>query len=86
MTWQEIRKQLPNRWLLLEARDAHSESGKRIVEDFAILEQFDDSPSAMRAYRTAHQVDPHREMYVLHTDRAEPDIQERRWLGIRVAG
>lgn len=39
----------------------------------------------MSAYGELHHLDPQRELYVLHTDRPDLDIEERRWLGIRGA-
>ena len=37
----------------------------------------------MKGYMSLHHEEPHRELYVFHTDRQELDILERRWLGIR---
>lgn len=31
MQWQEIRKHYPEQWLLVEAVEAHSDAGKRIL-------------------------------------------------------
>lgn len=36
---------------------------------------------AMRAYKRLHKETPHRELYVLHTNRKEINISERRWAG-----
>ncbi|MBS1249796.1 MAG: hypothetical protein MAG431_01380 [Chloroflexi bacterium] len=83
MKWKEIREMFPEQWLLLEATEAHSKSGKRIVEEFGIIDAFPDSISAMKKYGKLHQENPWNEYYVLHTDREDPDIHERFWLGIR---
>lgn len=87
MTWQEIRKQLPNRWLLIEALKAHSQDGRRIIDDYAIVGIYDeqDSSPALDAYDKLHQADRTRELYVVHTSEAEVEILERFWHGIRVA-
>jgi hypothetical protein len=85
MQWQEIRKRYPHQWLLLEAIDARSSEGQRIVDDIAVLETYSDGMSAMNGYRELHRREPHRELYVLHTDREALDITELRWLGIRAA-
>jgi len=83
MQWQEIRKHYPGQWLLVEALDAHSEAGKRIVEELAVVNTYGDAQAAMQEYTQLHRQAPARELYVLHTDRPVLDIDERRWLGIR---
>ncbi|KAA3660911.1 MAG: hypothetical protein DWQ04_18070 [Chloroflexi bacterium] len=83
MNWEEIRNLYPQQWLLVEAIKARSEANKRILEQLQVLQSFTDSPSAMKQYSQIHQQQPQRELYVLHTDRAELNITERRWIGIR---
>jgi hypothetical protein len=81
--WEKIRSHYPHQWLLVEAIKAHSESGKRILEELTVVNTFPDSRTAMRGYTQLHEQSPERELYVLHTDREQLDITERRWLGIR---
>ena len=83
MNWKNIRKNYPGKWVLVEAIEARSESGKRILEQLAVLNAFPDSLAAMRDYKKIHKRSPGREFYVLHTDRQSLDILERRWIGIR---
>ncbi len=83
MKWPEIRSYYPHRWLLVEAIKAYSEAGKRILQDLAVVDAFPDSTAAMRSYLKLHREAPERELLVLHTDREELDVSERRWLGIR---
>ncbi|WP_017755026.1 hypothetical protein [Calidifontibacillus oryziterrae] len=47
------------------------------------LEKFSNSPDAMKAYQEIHREDPTRELYVLHTSRKEPNIIEKKWVGVR---
>ena len=83
MKWAEIRSHYPHQWLLVEAIKAYSEAGKRILEDLAVVNAFSDSATAMRGYLKLHREAPGRELLVLHTDREELEVTERRWLGIR---
>ena len=83
MKWAEIRNHYPHQWLLVEAIKAYSEAGKRILEDLAVVNTFPDSTAAMRGYLSLHREAPGRELLVLHTDREELEVTERRWLGIR---
>lgn len=83
MTWQEIRNNFPEQWLLVEATKAHSKDMKRILEDLAVLQTFSSGKAAMRGYMELHRESPSRELYVLHTEREDLEIEELRWLGIR---
>lgn len=83
MHWQEIRNHYPQRWLLVEAVKARSDSSKRILEQLAVVNTFPDSATALKAYAELHREAPERELYVFHTSRETLDITERRWLGIR---
>ncbi len=86
MRWTEVRSQFPRQWLVVEALDARSELGKRLLEELAVVARFPDGESAMRAYLKFHRQAPERDLYVLHTDRQDLDITEQSWLGIRAAG
>jgi hypothetical protein len=83
MNWENVRENYPNQWVLVEAIEAHSESGKRIIDQLAVLNTFPDSLIAMRSYKELHKKSPNRELYVLHTNRKTLDISERKWIGIR---
>jgi hypothetical protein len=85
MPWPEIRERYPHQWLLLEATEAHSSGGQRILESLTVLETCPDGLFAMRRYGEIHVQDPHRELYVLHTDRETVEIEETHWAGIRAA-
>ena len=81
MKWEEIRRQYRQQWLLVEAIQARSKAGKRVLDDLAVLDTFPDSIVAMKRYAELHRQAPERELYVLHTDRSQLDIAERHWLG-----
>jgi hypothetical protein len=85
MTYSEVRQAHPNTWLLLEAFKAHSQDEYRILEDLAVLNVFETSLDALKAYRELHHINPTRELYVAHSSKPELIIKERVWLGIRSA-
>lgn len=85
MTWPEIRGQYPHEWLLVEAIRARSQGGRRLLDELAVVDRFPDGGAAMRGYLDLHRGFPDRELYVLHTDREDLDIEERFWLGLRPA-
>ncbi len=84
MKWVDVRQNYPGRWLLVEAIAAHSEEDRRVLEELAVIDAFDDSVAAWRRYTQLHHEAADREFYILHTDREELDITERVWLGIRL--
>ena len=70
--------------MLIEAVQAYTnEESERILEDVAPLKKFPNSPEAMRAYQELHRENPTRELYVLHTNRKNPNIIEKKWVGVR---
>ena len=85
MKWEEVRQRYPHQWMLVEAVQAHSEAGKRIVDQLSVINTFADSSTALNQYSHLHRQWPEREYFVLHTDRELLDIKERHWLGIRSA-
>jgi len=84
MKWEDVRNEYPNNWILLEAIEAHSDQGKRVVDKIAVLDKFNNSDKAMTAYRELHKKNPERELYVAHTKNKDLEIEERKWLGVRV--
>jgi hypothetical protein len=75
MTWQEIRDKYPHRWLVVEAIDAYTEKGKRVINHLEVVGVFgDDWKEAWEHYEKLHDEDKWREYYYLHTDRRELDI------------
>jgi hypothetical protein len=85
MTWEQIRQDYPDQWLLLEARQATTVDGKRVLLDLIVLGTFADSAAALHQYAAQRRQEPASELYVFHTSRATLDIEEHHWLGIRVA-
>jgi len=84
-TWEEIRRQFPRQWLLVEAIAAHSVEGRRVLDDIAVLDAFKEAASALKRYQEVRRSSPQSELYVVHTDRETLDITEVNWLGIRTA-
>lgn len=83
MRWVDVRERYPDRWLVVEAIEAHSEGGQRIVDQLAVVEVCPDGAAAMHVYRHLHQLHPDREYYFVHTSRDELSATERHWVGIR---
>jgi hypothetical protein len=86
MTWIDARRKYPHQWLLVEALLAHSDAGKRHLDELAVVDAYPDGEAALRAYLRLHRDAPMRELYVVHSDREELEITERSLLGLRAAG
>jgi hypothetical protein len=83
MRWEDVRAAHPDEWLIIEALDAHSLKGKRLLGQIAVVELCSDGAVAHRRYRELHVSHPERELYFVHTRNAALDIDERPWVGIR---
>lgn len=80
MQWEEIRHQYPHQWLLIEAVRAHSEAGKRVLDQLSVIGIFPDSVTAMKGHLQLHNENFDRELYVFHTDREQLEVSEPAWL------
>lgn len=84
MKWIDVCQAFPEQWVLIEAVQAYTnEESERILVEVTPLEKFSNSPDAMKAYRELHKKNPARELYVLHTNRQNPNIIEKKWVGVR---
>jgi hypothetical protein len=84
MKWEDVRQAFPNQWVLIEVIHAFTnKNSERILEEVAPLKKFNNSTEAMKSYKMFHREDPTREMYVLHTSKEEPNIIEKKWVGVR---
>ncbi|MBU5484073.1 hypothetical protein KQI86_06995 [Clostridium sp. MSJ-11] len=86
MKWEEARKIYPNKWILLEAIEAYSHDGYRIIDDLSVINIFNNGSEALKEYAEKHKKDKSREMYIYHTKNEELAIQERSWIGVRKNG
>lgn len=75
MDWQVIRQRHPAAWVLVEAFNAYSHNGQRIIPHLELVAEFgEDWNKGWERYKALHHADRNREYYLLHTDRLELDI------------
>ncbi len=75
MNWQELRKNYPSSWLVVEAVGAFTENNQRVIPHLNFIAAFGSNwQAAWDHYKALHHADKQREYYVLHTDRAMLDI------------
>jgi hypothetical protein len=96
MEWQEIRKQYPRQWVVVEAIRESSKSDlpgigahtlglvpSRVI-DLGFLNAYRDAKSAHEGFLKRKSQSPNREFYVVHTDVQKLDIDESQWGGARL--
>ena len=75
MTWQEIREQYPERWVLVEALDGSTQDGHRVFSAIRFVDDFDNQWNlAWDQYKVLHHAHNDREYYILHTGVKTLDI------------
>lgn len=78
MRWLDVRNAYPDRWLAIEALEAHSAENHRILDRIAVIETCPDGTTAMQCYNELHRQHPQREFYFVHTSREMLEILESR--------
>ncbi len=86
MIWEEARSMYVNKWILIEAIEAYSQEGRRIVKELSVINAYDEGKEAIKEYAEKHKKDKSREMYVYHTKNENLLIEERTWIGVRKNG
>lgn len=86
MRWSEVRAAHPDRWLVIEALEAHTEDTRRVFDRIAVVDVCPDGRATMKRYAELHRQHPQRELCFVHTGTAELEIEERPWMGIRGIG
>lgn len=70
MNWYDVKKEYPNKWVLVKAINAKTENGKDALKEYAIK----------------HKLNKNDEMYVYHSSKENLEILERVWMGVRKNG
>ena len=85
MQWPEICRSHPDKWLIVEALEAHTTpDSRRHLDRLTVVEECPDGKAAMKRYRLLHQQYPEREFYFIHTSRDSLDIQvQQRFRNVR---
>lgn len=81
MTWDDVRRLYPNRWVVVEAEEAHIENDRRVITQLNVAAVCSDPEETMRRFSELSRLDRLREYYPLHTDREELDIHVQSTFG-----
>ena len=75
MNWKEVRKYHPDSWVIIEAIEAYTQNGERVIERMSVHGVYGDEwKPAWEQYKEIHKADKTREYLVIHTGREEMDI------------
>ncbi len=82
MKWAEVRKQYPERIVLIEAIKAFSKNRVRTIEEMTVVEEYADSKEAWIGYKIYHKQYPERELYIFHTGKENIEVIEQYFTGV----
>jgi hypothetical protein len=74
MDWQTVREKYPHKWVVVEAYNAMTQGGQRIIPRLEVVGVYETWREAWEQYKRLHSADRHREYYPLHTDRQALNI------------
>jgi hypothetical protein len=84
MKWNEVRRQFPNRCVLVESLKAKTkEDNERVIEDMSVIDDFDNGNAAWKVYKELHGENRTRELYIFHTNNEEIKVIEQPYVGVR---
>lgn len=83
MKWLEIREHFPDRCVLVEALKAQTKDKQRIIEEMAVISEFENGNDAWKAYKKLHAQEQSRELYIFHTKNEDVVVIEQPYIGVR---
>lgn len=78
MNWEEVRKIYPNRFVKLQILKSRINGNKRIIEDMAVIDSFDDNKVATRELVRSKD-----DIIVYHTGNKKIEIEIKNIFGYR---
>ncbi|QDP39265.1 hypothetical protein [Radiobacillus deserti] len=83
MKWNEVRRQFPNRCVLVESLNAITKDNERIIKEMSVIDDFASGNAAWKAYKKIHDEDQSRELYIFHTNNEDNKVIEQPYIGVR---
>ena len=78
MTWDEVRKSFPNKFVKLQILKSHMENNKKFIDDMAIIKAFDDEKEATRELVRSKE-----DILVYHSGKVQINIEIKDFFGYR---
>ncbi|WP_071458642.1 hypothetical protein [Bacillus massilinigeriensis] len=83
MKWSEVREHFPQRCVLVEAIKSETRGKERVIEDMAVIDEFENGNAAWKEYKKLHAENQSRELYIFHTNNDEIKVIEQPYIGVR---
>ena len=83
MKWPEVRQHFPERCVLVEALISETRGKERVIEEMAVIDDFENGNEAWKAYKKLHLEHQSRELYIFHTNNEELRVIEQPYIGVR---
>jgi hypothetical protein len=80
VTWEEVRKSFPNKFVKLQILKSHMENNVRFIDDMAVIKTFDDDREATRELVRSRD-----EILVYHTGKEKIAVEIKDIFGFRGA-
>lgn len=78
MKWEDVRKTYPNRFVKLQVLKSQISGNKRIIEDMAVIDTFEDNGQATRELSKATG-----DILVYHTGNEKIELEIKQFFGYR---
>ena len=72
MTWDEVRKSFPNKFVKIQILKSHMENNVRFIDDMAVIKTFNDDQEATRELVRSRD-----EVLVYHTGKEKIEVEIR---------
>jgi hypothetical protein len=83
MIWSEVRQHFPERCVLVEALKSETKGRERVINEMAVIDDFENGNEAWKAYKKLHAENQYRELYIFHTNNEEIKVIEQPYIGVR---
>jgi hypothetical protein len=83
MHWSDVRALHPDRWLVVEALESHSENDLRVFDRVLVVDVCRNGNAALKRCAELRRAWPHRTLCFVHTTSTELKFEEHLWLAIR---
>ncbi len=77
MKWDDIKKDFPSKWVVLEELDAYDKDNCHVVVDSSVINVFEQFIDAYRQYRELYRANPNREFLFANTEMAALSFENR---------
>lgn len=83
MKWSEVREHFPNTIVLVEAIKSETIGNERVIDEMAVIDNFENGNAAWKVYKKLHAENHSRELYIFHTNNEKIKVIEQPYIGVR---